>query len=260
MDADGRLIGEAENDQAGQSLGGVGDLDGDGFGDFLIGAHNNDAAGDNAGAVYVMFGPFSGELDLSEADVQLTGESAGDKAGAINGANGAGDVDGDGHLDLLIGAHYDDTGATDAGAAYLVDGGSLEGGIYSLSIATAKLYGEAENDRAGVSTAVSSPRDPGLGDVDGDGLADLLIGAWYDDGGGADAGAAYLVYGPVSGTMPLTSGATTKFLGEAAGDEMSFHALSSGGDIDGDGLNDALLSSFNNDGASGATYLIYGGF
>jgi hypothetical protein len=96
--------------------------------------------------------------------------------------SGAGDVDADGHDDVLVGAYSNNGGGPDSGAAYLVLGpvtGTLE-----LARADVKLVGEEANDWAG--TTVS-----GAGDVDADGRGDLLIGAAYNDEGGA----AYLIYG-----------------------------------------------------------------
>ena len=104
------------SDQTGESVDGVGDVNGDGTDDVAVGAHGNDAAGENAGAVYVVLGPFEGEHVLDEhADGKLLGGEADEVAGA-------GDTDGDGLHDLIVGAPYSPLGETDAGAVYVVFG------------------------------------------------------------------------------------------------------------------------------------------
>jgi hypothetical protein len=96
-------------------------------------------------------------------------------------------VDGDGLDDVLVGAYGDDDGGSYAGAAYIILGSSLgTSSTIGLSSADYKLVGELSYDSAGRS--VSS-----AGDVDGDGLDDVLVGAYRDDDGGSDAGAAHLI-------------------------------------------------------------------
>jgi hypothetical protein len=98
--------------------------------------------------------------------------------------SGAGDVDGDGNDDIIIGASDESTGGSSAGAAYLLLG-PVSGSI-DLSAADATLIGENSGDEAGHSVS-------GAGDVDGDGNDDIIIGAYGEDSGGSEAGAAYLL-------------------------------------------------------------------
>jgi hypothetical protein len=168
---DTKLVGEEARDNAGSSVSGAGDVDGDGRDDVLIGAPQNGAGGAYSGAAYLVLGPVTGTRDLSRADAKLVGEAPEDYAAVVSGA---GDVDGNGHDDLLVGAANDEGGSI-AGAAYLVLGPVT--GTLDLSLADAKLVGEAVDDRAGNSVS-------GAGDVDADGLDDVLVGAYYNDAGG----------------------------------------------------------------------------
>ena len=112
------------------------------------------------------------------------GEETDNYAGT--GVSGAGDVDNDGHDDLLVGAYGNTEGGTLAGAAYVVLGPVT--GTLDLAHADLKLVGERRGEWAGYSVA-------GAGDVDADGRADILVGAFANDEGGDRAGAAYLIYG-----------------------------------------------------------------
>jgi hypothetical protein len=190
-------------------------------------------------------------LDLSRADAKLVGEEPDDHAGYS--VSGAGDVDGDGHADLLVGAYENDAGGPHAGAAYLVRGPVT--GTLDLSLADAKLVGDnAFGYEAGYSVS-------GAGDVDGDGHDDLLVGAEGDqEGGGFEAGAAYVVQGPVTGTLDLSL-ADAKLLGEEEYDLAGF-SVSGAGDVDRDGHDDLLVGAPRPtyDGATyaGAAYLVLG--
>jgi hypothetical protein len=232
-------------------------VDGDGLDDILLGAYGDADGGKHAGAAYVVLGSSlgtSGTIDLSNADYKLVGEAAGDVVGVS--VSSAGDVNGDGLGDLLIGAGGDDNGGSAAGAAYVVLGSSL-GTISTIELSSAdyKLVGEAAYYYTGTSVSFA-------GDVDGDGLDDLLIGAPQDayDGG---AGAVYLVLGSNLGTSSTIDLATInyKLVGESSNDQAGY-SVSSAGDVDGDGRDDVLVGAYQDDdgGAdAGAAYLILTG-
>jgi len=246
--ADAKIYGELAYDNLGNSVDGLGDVNGDGLDDMVIAAFVTDDNGYNAGTSYVWFGPIGGRLDPSNADAKLVGEVEIDYAGSSTAS--AGDVDADGLQDILIGAPYNDEGGDSAGAAYLVHGGVT--GTLWLGDAEAKLVGENALDQAGSSVS-------GAGDVDADGHDDLLVGSAGNNAGGSFAGAAYLVRGPVSGSFDLWR-ADLKLVGAHARD-LAGWAVSDAGDLDADGRADVLVGApGNSEGAirAGAAYVLYG--
>jgi hypothetical protein len=162
-------------------------VSGDGVDDLALGAWAHAGAGADAGAAYVVFGGLlaaapSGTISVTAADVEILGAAAGDELGTWVARGG--DPDGDGFGDLLVGAPGSDAGEPGGGAAYLFDG-PLVGPSRAPSSALATYLGGFPGDEAG--TAVV-----GGGDVDGDGIDDVLIGAPANDATLPNAGAAYL--------------------------------------------------------------------
>lgn len=203
--------GAGTGDLAGQAVSAAGDVNGDGFGDFIVGARDG-ASG--KGAAFIIYGKASGfavDLTLSgltTEGVQLNGAASGDRAGGS--VSGAGDVNGDGFADVIVGAAGADEGGTDRGAAYVVFGGgnlgaTIQFGPFGFTGGNGgfRLQGVANNDNAGSSVS-------GAGDVNGDGLADVIVGAKRDGAGGpfSGPGAAYVVFGssvPYSPFFPINS-------------------------------------------------------
>jgi len=186
-DSDAKLLGGSARYYAGWSVSAAGDVNADGYADSMVGAPNASAGGGSyCGIIYLLHGPISnGSSSLSIAEASFVGESRHDYAGYQ--LSSAGDVDGDGGDDILVGSHMEDEGGSNAGCAYLVYGPSS--GTLSLADAHVKLTGESADDEVG---AVARAGDQNL-----DGLDDLLIGAPYDDDGGSNAGALYVVFGAV---------------------------------------------------------------
>ena len=255
--ADASFIGENAGDWSGTSVSGAGDVNGDGYDDFLIGAPENDDGGAVAGQTYLIFGKSSGwEMDtyLSNANASFWGTAIMDYSGYS--VSGAGDVNGDGYDDILIGAMLTSHGWQETGMTYLIFGKSSGWAMdTTLNSATASFYGESIEDRSGGSVS-------GAGDVNGDGYDDILIGANENDDGGPGAGQTYLIFGKASGWKRNVhlANAEASFIGENAGDR-SGYSVSSAGDVNGDGYDDILIgASHNSDGGQGAgqTYLILG--
>ncbi|MFV9503838.1 MAG: hypothetical protein AB4911_04650 [Oscillochloridaceae bacterium umkhey_bin13] len=240
--------------QAGFSVSGAGDVNGDGLADLLIGAPY---AGAN-GTAYLIFGrtDWTTPPTLATADVTFTGPAAGDLAGWA--VSIVGDVNSDGYADILIGAPNVNGFE---GAAYVILGRVDWSSPPTLAEPDATFTGVAAG--GGLGTAVS-----GAGDVNGDGFADLLIAAPYvTPGGGLDfAGRTYLVFGRANWIAPIDLadlGSTGVVFDGVTIYESAGIALSSAGDVNGDGLADILIGArLSNllapDSYAGAAYLVFG--
>ena len=239
--ADASFLGEAPGDGAGFRVAGAGDVNADGYQDFVIVSPVNGEGGANAGQAYLIFGKVQGwtvDTDLGLADASFLGEAAGDSLSAVDGA---GDVNGDGYDDILVGCVSNDENGPAAGQAYLVLG--RPGGWSvdtSLAVSDASFLGEQPIDSLG-------GRLGSAGDVNGDGLDDILLGSFSNDEGGAHAGQVYLVLGRHSGwTMdtPIHQ-ADASFIGEAE-EDWSGWSLDGAGDVNGDGLDDIVIGAKRN--------------
>ncbi len=263
------LDGEAEGDYSGYSVAAAGDVNGDGLDDLIVGAFRASTNGGFSGRSYVVFGKtggFASSLQLSSLDgtngFKLDGEAALDRSGRSVAA--AGDLNGDGLDDLIVGAYRADPNGSDSGRSYVVFGRS-PGFPASLQLAALdgtngfKLDGEAAGDASGFSVAAA-------GDVDGDGLDDLIVGAYRADPNGEASGRSYVVFGRSTGfTSPLplsdldgTNGFQVD--GEAAFDFSGF-SVAAGGDLNGDGFGDLIVGakySSPNGSLSGRSYVVFG--
>ena len=249
--ATARFLGASPGDEAGSALWGAGDVNADGFDDILVGARFDDIAGTDAGAVYIILGPVTGDRGLASSHATVTGEAPNDQLGNFASVSNAGDTDGDGYDDVLLGSRQNSTAGTGRGAVYLLNGPIVAGVRPVGSTATAIFRGDANQDFTGDSVH-------GVGDVDGNGLDDLLIGSGYSDAGATNGGAAYLILSPVSGTGAISSFTRTRYLAAGAEDRLR---VNGGGDTDGDGKLDLLISAQLNDAAgadAGSVYLFFG--
>ncbi|MFZ5477607.1 MAG: integrin alpha, partial [Myxococcota bacterium] len=236
--ADATVTGAAAYDGAGEALA-LGDVDGDGFDDLIVGGP---AAGGGAGVVWVLRGPVGGTTSVASADATWTGGAIPDAAGT---SVSAGDVDGDGRADLVAGAP-----GAGAGETYVALD-ALAGGAFSGADLVAS--GEVTGDAAG--TAVDA-----LGDLDRDGLADVIIGAPEADTTERGAGAVYVIYAFAPGAL-LLDAAGARVEGEDMHGGAGVSAASAP-DVDGDTYDDLVLGASGDDeggSGAGAAYLLLGG-
>lgn len=260
------INGAAASDQSGYSVSNLGDMNGDGLADLLIGARY--ASSSNVGYAYVVYGKTNTTaIDLTAVEAGnggfvIKGTSTSDYAGTS--VSSAGDVNGDGIVDLIVGAPYAEVTTTlpNSGRSYVVFGKANNTAVNLSAIATGTggfvINGVANSDYTG--SAVSS-----AGDVNGDGLADLIVGGY---GSGA-AGLAYVVFGKATtAAVSLPTATATTFAGGFAikgvtsGDDAGY-SVSNAGDVNGDGLADLLVGARNADLTtaalnSGKAYVVFG--
>ncbi|MCB0397363.1 MAG: FG-GAP repeat protein, partial [Flavobacteriales bacterium] len=226
----------------GFSVNTAGDLNGDGYSDVIAGAPMYDNGELEEGAAFVFYGSASGVNTTPAAILEA------DQADASMGqsVSTAGDVNGDGYSDLIVGAHLYDNGENDEGAAFVYLGGAS--GI-STSYNAAVESNQAD---AWMGFSVSS-----AGDVNGDGYADIVVGAPYFDNGEAEEGAAFVYHGTINGinTAPaamVESNQATAYLGIS---------VASAGDVNADGYSDIIVGANlydNGEAEEGAAFVYHG--
>ena len=247
-----------KSDQAtaffGFSVAGAGDVNGDGYADVIVGAWRYDAGETDEGAAFIFHGSAAGIADATPATAHTRLE--GDQAGAEMGeyVAGAGDVNGDGIADVIVGAWHYDAGETDEGAAFVFHGSAT--GIADGSPATA--HTRLEGDQAGAEMGVNVG---GAGDVNGDGFADVIVGAWHYDAGETDEGAAFVFHGSAAGIVNGTPAtAHTRLAGDQAGAQMGI-SVDGAGDVNGDGYADVIVGAHTLDAGEsdeGAAFVFHG--
>ncbi len=265
------IDGQVARDQLGSAVSAGGDINGDGFGDLVLGAWLADPRGrTEAGSAYIVFGKstFAPAIDLSDLDgssgFRVDGGLADDNLGVSVG--GSGDINGDGFDDVALGAYYASPRNREyAGRTYVVFGkasgfpAAVDAGQLNGNDGFA-LDGAGEGDYSGSAVSLA-------GDVNGDGLDDLVIGAPYANTSQTSAGETYVVFGRKSGFPPAMDlrdldGTIGFRLQGASTRDYSGTSVSLAGDINGDGFDDLLIGApgvnARPQSDNGRAYLVFG--
>jgi len=238
------------NDRFGVSVTEIGDLDGDGVNDLAVGARLDDIKSDgsdggadwNAGAVHILFMNTDGSVDSTvEINDSTTNGPALSEADTFGTSiANIGDLDGDGVNDLAVGARLDDAGGTDRGAVHIIfmnTDGSVDSTV-EINDSTTNGPALTNNDHFGDSVA-------NIGDLDGDGVNDLAVGANLDSGAGTKEGAVHIMFmntdGSVDSTVEIDDDTTN---GPTLTNNDRFGvSVTEIGDLDGDGVNDLAVGA-----------------
>ena len=261
-DTEGGFKGTLDDgDFFGRSVAFLGDLDGDGAGDLAVGAHHDDDGGSGRGAVWILFlnpnGTVKTHQKISDTQGGFTGTMDDEDRFGIS-VTSLGDLDGDTVGDLAVGAWADDDGGLDRGAVWLLflnPDGTVR--AHQKISSTAGGGPQLDNDdRFGFSTA-------SLGDLNGDGVGDLAVGALFDDDGGLDRGALWVFFLNPNGTVKAQqkiSDTQGGFTGTLDDEDYFSSSVVSLGDLDGDGVGDLAVGAlFDDDGGldRGALWILF---
>ncbi len=243
----------------GLSVSGAGDVNGDGFDDLIVGDYSSKQNGEYSGSSYVVFGKaagFDAQMNLSNLDghngFRLDGENEGDFSG--RSVSSAGDVNGDGFGDLIIGSPHASSNGYQSGSNYVVFG-KASGFDAQMDLSSLdgdngfRLDGAARYDGSGKSVS-------GAGDINGDGFDDIVV---------SSGTYSYVVFGKASGfdaalNLDDLDGSNGVRLDGISFNKFSSRSVSGAGDVNGDGFDDLIVGVPEADpnGNVGSSYIVFG--
>ncbi|MFK7899060.1 MAG: FG-GAP-like repeat-containing protein, partial [Myxococcota bacterium] len=231
---------QIESNQAlgtlGNSVSTAGDINGDGYSDIIVGARDYDAGENGEGAALIFLGSAAGVGSGGPSSVHALLEGDQDSARFGYSVASAGDVNGDGYSDVVVGSDYYDNGESNEGAAFLFLGSA--GGIADGNPSTAHAQFESNQVDAFLGVSVAS-----AGDVNGDGYSDVIVGSSAFEDGELNEGAAFVFLGSAGG---MTDGnpntAHAQFESNQSNASIGF-SVASAGDVNGDGYSDVIVGA-----------------
>ncbi len=226
----------------GAAVASAGDVNGDGYSDVIVGAYTYDNGESNEGAAFVYLGSAAG-ISTTPAAMLESNQASANFGYSVAGA---GDVNGDGYSDVIVGAYMYDNGQADEGAAFVYHGSAA--GISTMAAAMVERNQASAN--FGYSVA-------GAGDVNGDGYSDVIVGANMYDNGQADEGAAFIYHGSATG-ISTTAAAVVESNQASANSGTS---VGGAGDVNGDGYSDVIVGApffSDGEGNEGAAFIYHG--
>ncbi len=268
--SDGFLIsGNVIGRFVGVSVAGAGDVNGDGFDDIIFGSllggiSNYSTYGSQAFIVYGQTGATRADIDLRFLDATqgftVRAIDSFDRTGFS--VSSAGDINGDGIDDVLVGAPQGMTSGIRTGLVYVVYGQTAARGNFNPANFTPDqgfiIQGDGATNQAGFSVSAA-------GDINGDGIADIIIGSPYSDNGGVNAGNAYVIFGKsgvTRGNIQLsTLLANDGFVIQGEGySAFTGQSVSGAGDVNNDGFDDLIVGSpfGGSPRRAGEAYIIFG--